>query len=212
MLNKALPYIHKFIELIIKSNIELKAVVLYGSFVDNTASPVSDIDLKIFVFDKNSENRILNIEKQINDEISKDGLKFYIKSMISANEDVEHIEGGILLWGSPIKVNAGKKGLIKKKIITYNTTKLNQLKRAELVRRLFGYKTSKKIGKKPKTYSFEGSIKQLNAKRLRNGILIDEKSAKFIENILKYYDLEFESSEVFLPDYAKFVEKGDSKK
>jgi predicted nucleotidyltransferase len=207
MLNKALPYIHEFIELIIKKGIEPKAVVLYGSFADNTASPISDIDLKIYVFDKNSENRILDIEKQINEKISKESFKFYIKSMVLVNEDIEHIEEGILLWGSPIRVNAEKKGLVKKKIITYNTTKLDQVKRAELVRKLFGYKTKKKIGKKDRVYNFNGSVKQLNAKRLRNGILIDDKSAKVIENILKEYNLDFHSSEIYLPDYAKFIEK-----
>jgi len=207
MLNKVLPYIHEFIEEIINKSIEVKAIVLYGSFANNTASPVSDIDLKIFIFNKNSEKKILEIEEKINKKISEDKYRFYIKSMILFNEDVEHIEDGILLWGCPIKVKAGKKELTKKKIITYDTTKLNQLKRAELVRRLFGYKTKKKLGKKTKTYGFEGSVKQLNSIRLRNGILIDEKSAKTIENILKEYDLDFESSEVFLPEYVKFVEK-----
>jgi predicted nucleotidyltransferase len=203
MLTKVLPYIHKFIELLVRANIELNAVVLYGSFADNTASPVSDIDLKIFVLDKNYEARILNIEGEVNKEISKDGLQFYIKSMVSVNKDSEHIEDGILLWGSPIRVHAGKKGLVRKKIITYNTEKLGQIQRAELVRRLFGYKTKKKS----KVYSFDGSVKRLNAKRLRNAILIDKQSAKQIENILKEYDLEFQSSEVFLPEYARFVEK-----
>ena len=207
MLNKVLPYIHRFIELIVAKDIGLKSVVLYGSFSDNTASPVSDVDLKIFVFERSSKDKILKIEEQVNEKIAKDGFKFYIKSMVVVGEDEEHIENGILLWGAPIKVSAGKKELAKKKIITYDTTKLNQLKRAELVRRLFGYKTRKKIGKKYKSYGFDGSVKQFNAKRLRNGILIDDRSAEAIESILKEYDLEFESSEVFLPSYAKFIEK-----
>ena len=203
MLSKALPYIHKFIEVMIKKGIELKAVVLYGSFADDTASPVSDIDLKIFVFYKNVEKIISSIEKKINEEISKEGFKFYIKSMVLTKEDTEHIEDGVLLWGSPIIVKVGKKELTKKKIITYDTTRLSQIKRAELVRRLFGYETMKKS----KKYSFDGAVKELEAKRLRNGILVDDKSAKIIENILKSYNLDSESSEVFLPKYAKFVEK-----
>ena len=207
MLNKALPYIHKFIELLVDRGIMLKSVVLYGSFAENTASPMSDIDLKIFICDRNDENKILEAEEKLNEQISRDKLKFYIKSMILSEEDTEHIEDGILLWGSPIKVSAGKKGLIKKKIITYDTTKLDQIKRAELVRRLFGYKTRKKVNNKTKTYGFEGSIKQLNAKRLRNAILVDDKSAKIIEDILKDYELDVESSETFLPEHAKFIEK-----
>lgn len=207
MLDKALPYIHRFIELMVTKNILLNEVVLYGSFADDTASPVSDIDLKIFVRDKNQEKRVLEAEDAVNGEISKDKFRFYIKSMILTKEDTEHIESGILLWGSPIKVSAGKKGLIKKRIITYDTTPLNQVKRAELVRRLLGYKTKKKINNKSKTYGFDGSIKQLSAKRLRNAILVEDKSAKIIEDILKDYEINIESSEVFLPENVKFIEK-----
>lgn len=208
MLNNALPYIHRFIEVMIKRNIELKSAVLYGSFADNTASPVSDIDLKIFIYDKNDEANILKIEDDINKQIQKDGFKFYIKSMILANEDTEHIEEGILLWGNPIKVSAEQKELSKMKIITYDTTKLAQIKRAELVRRLFGYKTKRKVKNNLKTYAFEGCVKQFGATRLKNGIVVDEKSAKIIEDIFRSYDLEFESTEIYLPEYAKFIEKG----
>lgn len=199
MLNKALPFIHKFIERILKKEICLKQVILYGSFVDESASPESDVDLIVFIKYKSDKNKVLKIEDEINKEIIKQGFKFYISSNVSTKTSLEHIMDGILLWGKPILVSTKKENLLKKHILTYSTDELEQTKRAELSRRLLGYK----IGNK---YSFRGILDDTNSKRLRNAIICDSSST--ILKILKSYaKIRVEDSIIYISEHSRFIEK-----
>lgn len=199
MLNKALPFIHKFIERILKKGICLKQVIIFGSFVDESASPESDVDLMLFIKYKSDKNKVLKIEDEINKEITKQGFKFYISSNVSTKTSLEHIMDGILLWGKPILVSTKKENLLKKHILTYSTDELEQTKRAELSRRLLGYK----IGNK---YSFRGILDDTNSKRLRNAIICDNSST--ILKILKSYaKIRVEDSIIYMSEHSRFIEK-----
>lgn len=199
MLDKALPFIHRYIELILRRGIALKQAVLYGSVVSGTASPESDIDLKLFVRYKSDIEKVLKIENEVNEEIVKQGFKFYISSNVSTEVNLDNIKEGILLWGSPILVNAKKENLLKKHIITYNTDRLRQVKRAELSRRLLGYTLGNK-------YSFKGILDDTDSKRLRNAIICDD-SLDILRILKSYREIEVEDSTVYIHKYSKFIEK-----
>ena len=147
------------------------------------------------------ENRVLKLENRFNSEHEKEDVRVSIH-FLSADK----VENGILLWGEPVKVTAANKELSEKRIITYDTTNLPQLKRAELVRRLFGYKTKKNVKDKEIIYEFESLFQKLDGKRLRNAILLDEKDANSIVAILKEYNIPVESSNIFASE-LRFIEK-----
>ncbi len=202
MLNKALPFIHEFVELMLNRGIDLMQVVLYGSMTDGNASPESDIDLMVFIKNKSDKEKIKEIEEQVNKKIFKEGFKFYISANVSTKISLEHIKDGILLWGTPVLVKTKEEGLIKKHLVTYNTDKLKQNVRAELSRRLVGYNINNK-------YIFKGTLGEMDAKRLRNAVLCNDSSS--IMKILKSYEkVEAEDSIVYVPEHTLFIEKSSS--
>lgn len=199
MLVKVLPFVHRFIELMLKKGISLMQVIIYGSMVDGSASPESDVDLMVFIKNKSDKERVVNIEDQVNKEIMKEGFKFYISANISTKVSLDHIRDGILVWGTPILVRAKKENLIQKHVVTYSTDKLKQTERAELSRRLLGYNINNK-------YVFGGILEDLNAKRLRNAILCTD-SSSIIEILKSYEQIKVEDSIVYVPEHVGFVEK-----
>ena len=194
-MHQALFFAHRFIELLLEKRIDLQQVVLDKSFLPY-------VDLKLVLKNKLDENHVLRLEQRFNSDNGSDNLKVNIHFI-----SPEQVDNGILLWGQPIKVTAANKELDEKKIITYDTTDLPQVKRAELVRRLFGYKTKKIFKEKEKVYEFESLLKKLGGKRLRNAIMIDEKDAHFVQNILEEYNIPVKSNNIFADNQIRFVEK-----
>ena len=194
-MHQALFFAHRFIELLLEKRIEVEQVVLDKNFLPY-------VDLKLVLTNKLDENRVLRLEQRFNSDNEKDDVRVNIHFI-----NPGQVDNGILLWGRPVKVTAASKELDEKRIITYDTTGLPQVKRAELVRRLFGYKTKKSFKEKEKVYEFESMLKKLGGKRLRNAIMVDEKDAHFVQNILEDYDIPVKSNNVFTDNNVEFVEK-----
>lgn len=190
-MHRTLFFAHRFIELLLEKRIEIQQVVLDKSFLPY-------LDLKLVLADVRDENRVLRLEHKYNGEIEKDNVRINIHFVRP-----EQIEDGILLWGKPVQVTAANKELKEKRVVTYDTTQLPQIKRAELVRRLFGYKTKKN----EKVYEFESLLKKVDGKRLRNAIVVDDKDAESITAILKEYDIPFKCGHIFTKHDTEFIEK-----
>ena len=193
-MHKPLFFAHRFIELLLEKRVDIRQAVLDKNFLPY-------INLGLTLGNALDENRVLKLENRFNSEHEKEDVRVSIH-FLSADK----VENGILLWGEPVKVTAANKELSEKRIITYDTTSLPQLKRAELVRRLFGYKTKKNVKDKEIIYEFESLFQKLDGKRLRNAILLDEKDANSIVAILKEYNIPVESSNIFASE-LRFIEK-----
>ena len=193
-MHKPLFFAHRFIELLLEKRVDIRQAVLDKNFLPY-------INLGLTLGNALDENRVLKLENRFNSEHEKEDVRVSIH-FLSADK----VENGILLWGEPVKVTAANKELSEKRIITYDTTSLPQLKRAELVRRLFGYKTKKNVKDKEIIYEFESLFQKLDGKTLRNAILLDEKDANSIVAILKEYNIPVESSNIFASE-LRFIEK-----
>ena len=193
-MHKPLFFAHRFIELLLEKRVDIRQAVLDKNFLPY-------INLGLTLGNALDENRVLKLENRFNSEHEKEDVRVSIH-FLSADK----VENGILLWGEPVKVTAANKELSEKRIITYDTTSLPQLKRAELGRRLFGYKTKKNVKDKEIIYEFESLFQKLDGKRLRNAILLDEKDANSIVAILKEYNIPVESSNIFASE-LRFIEK-----
>ena len=193
-MHKPLFFAHRFIELLLEKRVDIRQAVLDKNFLPY-------INLGLTLGNALDENRVLKLENRFNSEHEKEDVRVSIH-FLSADK----VENGILLWGEPVKVTAANKELSEKRIITYDTTSLPQLKRAELVRRLLGYKTKKNVKDKEIIYEFESLFQKLDGKRLRNAILLDEKDANSIVAILKEYNIPVESSNIFASE-LRFIEK-----
>lgn len=202
-----LPYIHEYLQDILKARVDLRGFVLYGSVVSGEITETSDIDMKIFVGNKDDLKLTEEIEERINKKIIQSGLTNLLHSIVSLKADAEHIEGGILLYGKPVEVMAGKEKLTEMDIITYNTTGLDKNKRVSLAIRLFGHEVKKEIKGQVKIYGTEGLVKNYGGKSLRNAIIINTKDSEKISRTLKESGAECESSRIYLSRFVNFVER-----
>ena len=201
------PYIQEYLYNILNSGIELNGFVLYGSIVSDEMSRTSDIDIKIFARREADVKAIESIENKINKKIISDDFSNLLHSIVSIRPEPEHIENGILLYGKPIEIKAGKEKLTEMEIITYNATGLTKNKRAKFAIRLFGHKTRRTEGSKIRIYETKGVLELYGGKPLRNGILIDTKSSGKIVRILKEMGVEHKTSTVYLPEFSDFLER-----
>lgn len=205
-----IAYVYDFLSHIFEEKISLKKVILFGSVARNEFDKNSDIDLFIEPKQKSkikeTEKKIKEIKKRF--EYEKEhtwklkNIDYPIKEIIGNLEDLtwktlkeDIISNGIMLYG---KYEELPKKIKHYTLINYSLKNLEQKKKMQFLRTLFGYS----VKKNKKIYKQEGLMHQTNGKKLtKNIILIPLDEVTKIKNLFDKFKIKMEMREVWLKEF-----------
>lgn len=201
------PYIYDFLSLMFENKEirnRVKNIVLFGSVAAGESDEESDIDLFIETWSKNSikeieasvkesEKRFLSVSKKW----SLIGIRQPIKCIVGVLNDPrwkelrhEMISNGIVLYG---KFEEPEEGLKHYTMFNYSLTKLNQNKKMDFLRKLFGYKAVKA----KKVYKRSGFLDEIGGIKLAsNVILVPVENSRKAHKFLTSYRITPEIREI----------------
>lgn len=178
----------------------LTGVVLFGSLARGDYDKGSDIDF-LLVFDEESPKRHMDIVAKIISELKPHR---EIRPVFSNLKDVdvalikEVIKEGIVLFGKIILSPEGV-ALRSYKIISYDLSRVSSTVRARVARRIYGYESKKKIGKKIKKYRYEGLKERKDCYILGKGVVaLPLEDAEGFKEFLSRSGVTFREFEVWL--------------
>lgn len=198
-----LPYVHLFVERLLKERIELRLAAIFGSCLGEDFTPNSDVDVMVVVSDKREIKKVKEIEEEVSKKLMDDGFRNYIHSVVDTEAQPEHIADGILIFGRPLIVAAGEKELDEDAIITYDTSSLPKTKRVSLAIRLFG----QTLRRKNRVYVNEGIVSAIHGKKLKNAVLVNRADASKIEAALNEFGAPHATAYLYSEKNNKFVER-----
>jgi predicted nucleotidyltransferase len=192
--NKAIRFLNK-----IENKQNILSIVLFGSVARQEDEKESDIDIAI-IYDQKNEQTIRAI-----DSTKDEGIQIVHLSLddLQTEEEIrDALAGdGIILYGTPINITIEESSLKPKMILVYNTSHLNQTNRSYLQRALYGGKSTYSTQGKKYESIFEGEVKKLGIKKLKNGVLFcDRKNAYPIIKIFKNLNVHWQEISVWAYD------------
>jgi len=181
------------IKTISKSNSNIQATVLFGSYAREQAHVQSDIDICIIVKNEKLQNQISNqilrlekkYDKNINILITTPALKDLDRQLVETI-----LREGIMLYGTLPYISIQQLELEPYEIIKYDLSRLSQSDKMKIKRLLYGTKTKKKYKGKIYESKQKGIVEDFGGLRIGiASILIPEKLSWEVENMLRQYDL-----------------------
>lgn len=181
------------IKTISKSNSNIQATVLFGSYAREQAHVQSDIDICIIVKNEKLQNQISNqilrlekkYDKNINILITTPALKDLDRQLVETI-----LQEGIVLYGTLPYISIQQLELEPYEIIKYDLSRLSQSDKMKIKRLLYGIKTKKKYKGKIYESKQKGIVEDFGGLRIGiASILIPEKLSWEVENMLRQYDL-----------------------
>lgn len=181
------------IKTISKSNSNIQATVLFGSYAREQAHVQSDIDICIIVKNEKLQNQISNqilrlekkYDKNINILITTPALKDLDRQLVETI-----LREGIVLYGTLPYISIQQLELEPYEIIKYDLSRLSQSDKMKIKRLLYGTKTKKKYKGKIYESKQKGIVEDFGGLRIGiASILIPEKLSWEVENMLRQYDL-----------------------
>jgi len=181
------------IKTISKSNSNIQATVLFGSYAREQAHVQSDIDICIIVKNEKLQNQISNqilglekkYDKNINILITTPALKDLDRQLVETI-----LREGIVLYGTLPYISIQQLELEPYEIIKYDLSRLSQSDKMKIKRLLYGIKTKKKYKGKIYESKQKGIVEDFGGLRIGiASILIPEKLSWEVENMLRQYDL-----------------------
>jgi len=172
-------------------------IVLFGSVSRGEDTAASDIDIAV-IFDKADKfelSKKINIYKHDKIQLTLMG----IKDLPEETELTGALSGeGLVLYGSPVKINADKMGLKPKILICYSLKNLPQTEKVKLNRALYGSVSESNFnGKKYRTET-KGLINEPGIDKVNKGVLLtDRKKSAKIVNMLKRFKAEVKETVVW---------------
>lgn len=178
----------------------LELLVVYGSYVRNELTSKSDIDFFAMFHDEKSlekgEEKLYNILGAECDVEMELPAALYA---VSEDEDMDKsFFYGILTEGFVI-TPAISDYLLKivkpspKVLFTYSMDELSPQEKVKVNQILYGYSQKKK----DKRYTYDGILKDINAKRVRSGILVSQKYENELERFMRRHNLNYAKKVVF---------------
>ncbi|MFT4304715.1 MAG: nucleotidyltransferase family protein [Candidatus Woesearchaeota archaeon] len=169
--NEIISYALAFTSFIVRRFSNIDKIILFGSITRNDFDEKSDID--IFIQTKINEEKIIEVKKIfeksiIHQNYVQRGIKQFLSLKIGQLVDWPSLkdsilDNGIILYG---KYEEAIRDFIPFTIYYISTKKLLPKTKVRIWRNLYGYK--QKSGKK--IYENKGLIKELNGKRLGDGV------------------------------------------
>ena len=176
-----------------KSNSDIQAIVLFGSYAREQAHTQSDIDICMIITNEKIKNQISNqilgLEKKHNKNIN-----ILITTPTLKDLDRQLVETilreGIVLDGTLPDISIQQLELEPYEIIKYDLSRLSQSDKMKIKRLLYGIKTKKKYKGKIYESKQKGIVEDFGGLRIGiASILIPEKLSWEVENMLRQYDL-----------------------
>jgi len=202
-----LEYIYDFLSILfdkLKEKEKIRSIILFGSFARGNPRKDSDIDIFIDIEEKNKEEISSLVKESINEfEIKAEktwklrGITNQIIPIVDSLESEQWKElkqeiqsYGNILYGNYIEKDKGSRHKI---LITYDMAGLKQKNKMHIIRKLFGYK----IKKGKKLYEQRGLLKNINAEKLSNAIIVNIENYKTITDLLRKNKVPLKISEVW---------------
>lgn len=162
----------------------LSGVVLFGSMVRGNFGPRSDIDV-LMVFDESNPGRYLaEITKLITALKPRREIRPVLTNMKDIGADLlkEVMREGVVLHGKLV-VTPEHLAIKPYFVISYDLSDTDSTTRQRVARRVYGYSSSKRIGKRVKEYRYPGLMDRRDCFVLGRGVvaLPAETAGGFIE-------------------------------
>ena len=190
------------IKTISKSNSNIQATVLFGSYAREQAHVQSDIDICIIVKNEKLQNQISNqilrlekkYDKNINILITTPALKDLDRQLVETI-----LREGIVLYGTLPYISIQQLELEPYEIIKYDLSRLSQSDKMKIKRLLYGIKTKKKYKGKIYESKQKGIVEDFGGLRIGiASILIPEKLSWEVENMLRQYEISIRKITIWL--------------
>jgi predicted nucleotidyltransferase len=185
-----------------KSNSDIKATILFGSYARKQAHSQSDIDICIIITNETLKNQIsnqiLNLEKKYNKNINvlitKPALKDLDRQLVETI-----LREGMVLYGTLPEISIQQLELEPYEIIKYDLSRLSQSDKMKIKRLLYGIKTKKKYKGKIYESNQKGIVEDFGGLRIGiASILIPEKLSWEVEDMLQQYDISLRKITIWL--------------
>ena len=185
-----------------KSNSDIQATVLFGSYARKQNHSQSDIDICMIITNQKSKNKISNqilgLEKKYNKNIN-----ILITTPTFKDLDRQLVETilreGIVLYGTLPDISIKQLELEPYEIIKYDLSHLSQSEKMKIKRLLYGIKTKKKYKGKIYESKQKGIVEDFGGLRIGiASILIPEKLSWEVEDKLRQYDISLRKITIWL--------------
>jgi len=190
------------IKTISKSNSNIQATILFGSYAREQAHAQSDIDICMIITNEKLQNQIpnqiLNLEKKydknINILITTPTLKDLDRQLVETI-----LREGIVLYGTLPDISIQQLELEPYEIIKYDLSRLSQSDKMKIKRLLYGIKTKKKYKGKIYESKQRGIVEDFGGLRIGiASILIPEKLSWKVEDMLRQYEISIRKITIWL--------------
>ncbi|MBF0217782.1 MAG: nucleotidyltransferase domain-containing protein [Candidatus Omnitrophica bacterium] len=194
--SRSMNRLYKKIAKALSSIDDVRAVILYGSFARDEATPRSDIDLLILVSDKKATKPVQDAVITLEREIGR-----VIQPTIRTTKELEQTdsgllknifqEGKILYLKEPADIPSSLLiGQKQQVIYTFQIAKLSQNDKVKFNNEFYGRKKGK--------YNYNGTLKDLGGQKLSPGCILIPISAKQkVEKYFKRLRIVFESTQIW---------------
>jgi len=185
-----------------KSNLDIQATVLFGSYARKQAHAQSDIDICMIITNEKLKNQISNqilslekkYNKNINILITTPALKDLDRQLVETI-----LREGIVLYGTLPDISIQQLELEPYEIIKYDLSRLSQSDKMKIKRLLYGIKTKKKYKGKIYESKQKGIVEDFGGLRIGiASILIPEKLSWGVEDMLRQYDVSLRKITIWL--------------
>lgn len=200
-------YVYDFLSRLFEEKIPLRKIILFGSVARNEYNKKSDIDLFIEPKQKSKikevEKKIKSVKKRFESEKEHTwklkGIDYPISEIVGSLDDKKWenlrrdiVSNGILLYG---KYEELPKKIRHHALINYSLKNLQQKKKMQFLRALFGYS----VNKNKKVYKQEGLLQKTGGIKLTNNVLfVPLEEIIIFKNLFDKFRVKIEIREVWV--------------
>jgi len=169
----------------------VRSLVLFGSAARGAATEESDIDLLIDC-DESAEDQVRRVLYDVGRRMDVRFSPVFYRESIRRLFDKQFLESifrkSQVLFGTMPTFTPSDLDLQPLRLVSYRTEKLSPRKRAQMLRIIDGYRTTKRVGKKRYVVEKPGFLKEVGGWRIgRGAVVVPEESIEAFDEILRRY-------------------------
>lgn len=169
----------------------VRSAILFGSTARGSATEESDIDLFIDC-DEKVEDQVRRIVYDLDSRFEVRFSPIFYRESVRHLFDKQFLESifrnGRVLFGALPTFTPIDLDLQPLRLVSYQTDRLSPKKRAQLLRAIDGYRTTKRVGKKQYVFEKPGFLKEVGGWRVgRGAVIVPEEKIDAFDEILRRY-------------------------